>query len=62
MDTIQVATKTIYLCQGILTEGKAQYRKVACFVKNENNILNIKRGRSKLVSSWRSTILSLPLQ
>jgi hypothetical protein len=36
--------------------------KVTCFVKNVNNIFNIKRSRSIQVSTSRSTVLSLPLQ
>jgi len=35
--------------------------KVACFCKKENNIFNIKMSWSKLVSTRRSTVLSLPL-
>ncbi len=34
--------------------------RVACFVKKENNIFNIKMSRSELVSTRRSTVLSLP--
>ncbi len=36
--------------------------KVACFVQKVKNIFNIKRTRSKIVSTRRSTVLSLPLQ
>jgi len=36
--------------------------KVVCFAKNMNNIFNIKRSWSKLVSTRRSTVLSLFLQ
>ncbi len=36
--------------------------KVALFEKMENNILNTKSSGSKLVSTRRSTVLSLPLQ
>jgi hypothetical protein len=35
--------------------------KAACFVKNVNNIFNIKKSNSKQVRSRRSTVLSLPL-
>ncbi len=34
---------------------------VAYFVRNVNNIFNITRSLSKLVSTRRSTVLSLPL-
>jgi hypothetical protein len=33
---------------------------VACFYQ-VNNVLNIKSNKSKLVSTWRSTVLGLPL-
>ncbi len=36
--------------------------KVACFVREVNNTFDIKRSWSKLVSTRRSTVLSLPLQ
>jgi hypothetical protein len=36
--------------------------KVACFVKNPDNVSNIKSSLSKLVSTRRPTLLSLPLQ
>jgi hypothetical protein len=36
--------------------------KVACFVKKEKYIFNIKMSYSKLVGTRRSTVLSLPLQ
>ncbi len=36
--------------------------KVACLVKKENNIFNIKISSSKLVITRRSTVLSLPPQ
>ena len=36
--------------------------KIACFVKDVNNIFNIKRNLSELVSIRRSIVLSLPLQ
>jgi hypothetical protein len=53
------------LTQGILTEGRRLSAvdlliNIACFVKEVNNIFNTKRGRSKLVSTMRLTVLSLP--
>jgi hypothetical protein len=36
--------------------------KVTCFLNNVNIILNMKRSCYKLVSTRRSTVLSLPLQ
>ncbi len=36
--------------------------RVACFVKKENIIFILETKRSKLVSTRRSTVLSLPLQ
>jgi len=36
--------------------------KVACYVKKKNNIFNIKMSLSKLVTTRRSTVLSLPPQ
>jgi hypothetical protein len=34
--------------------------KAACFVEKGNNIFNIKTSQSELVSTRRSTVLSLP--
>ncbi len=36
--------------------------KIPCFVKRENYFLNVKSNLSKLVSTRRSTVSSLPLQ
>ncbi len=51
--------------QGILTEGGSLSTvdlliKVACFVKNVNDIFNIKRNLSKQANTRRLTVLSLP--
>ena len=52
--------------QGILLRGGLSsvdlLIKVACFVKKENIIFNLKMSRSKLVCTRRSTVLSLSLQ
>jgi hypothetical protein len=53
--------------QGILTEGEGSVQltsslKVACFVKKEYNIFNIKMSWSKLVSTRRPSVLSLSPQ
>jgi hypothetical protein len=55
------------LQQGILTEGGRLSTvdlliKIGCFVKRYINIFNIKRSWSKLASTRRSIVLSLPLQ
>jgi hypothetical protein len=53
------------LNQIILTEGEGTIDlliKVARFISMVNNIFNMKRNRSKLVSTRRSTVLSLSLQ
>ncbi len=36
--------------------------KIGCFIEKVNNTFNIKRSSSKLFSTRRSTVLSLPLQ
>ncbi len=36
--------------------------RVACFVKKENKVFNMKSSKSKLVSTRRSTVLTLPFQ
>jgi hypothetical protein len=53
--------------QGTITEGGRLstidlHIMTAHFVKKANNIFNIKSDWSKLVSTKRSTVLSLPLQ
>ncbi len=45
-----------------LFTGRKILIKVACFVTKVKSIFNIKMSRSKLISSRRSTVLSLPLQ
>ncbi len=53
-----IVTK-IYLYQGITVD---LLTKVACFVTKEKNIFNMKMSSSKLDSSRRLTVLSLPPQ
>ncbi len=54
--------------QGTLNEEESSARltdlliKEACFVKKVNNMHNLKRSWSKIVSTRRSTVLSIPLQ
>jgi hypothetical protein len=50
----------------LLTEGEGLSTvdlliKATCFVKEVNNTFNVEPSLSKQVSTWRSTVLSLPL-
>jgi hypothetical protein len=55
------------LDQGTQPEGEgsvglAPFIKVASFVKTVNNVFNVKESSTTLVSTRRSSVLSLPVQ
>jgi hypothetical protein len=55
------------LDQGTQPEGEGSvgltpFIKVASFVKTVNNVFNVKKSSTTLVSTRRSSVLSLPVQ
>ncbi len=62
LDGVLVLTKPGNTNRGRKLSTVDLHIKAPCFTKKVNSIFNIKRSRSKLVSTRSSIVLSLPLQ